>query len=159
MGTVVGITAYLQAKNELSPHLSGVVKLTKTAAKGMLQLDDATQEMLKEMRKIKQSAEQAESGFKREIDQMQREIQDLRRQLGMLDSAKATPSVSIDDQARREIAAIRQEVKALDGTKAEVQIEASQAGGSVDFAAGGIAGGMLTYLGAGYLDQLTSETQ
>ncbi|USG63974.1 hypothetical protein NDK47_17650 [Brevibacillus ruminantium] len=159
MGRVVGLTAYLQAKNELSPQLRSVVKMTKTAAKGMLQLDDATQDMLKEMRKVKQAAERAESGFKREIDQMQREIQDLRRQLGGLDATRATPKITVDDQARREIAAIRQEVKALDGEKARVQIEASQAGGSVDFAAGGVAGGMATYLGAGYLDQLTLETQ
>lgn len=158
MGRVVGLTAYLQAKNELSPQLRSVVKMTKTAAKGMLQLDDATQDMLKEMRKVKQAAERAESGFKREIDQMQREIQDLRRQLRMLDSVRAIPKVSVDDQARREIAAIRQEVKALDGTKAKVQVEASQAGGG-ELAAGGMIGAASVYLGSGFIDSLILETQ
>lgn len=159
MGAVVGITAKLQAKNGMTPELEDVVKATRHAVKEMLGLDDATQDMIKEMRKMKQAAEQSAHGFNREIDKMQREIQDLRRQLGGLDATRATPKITVDDQARREIAAIRQEVKALDGEKARVQIEASQAGGSVDFAAGGVAGGMATYLGAGYLDQLTLETQ
>lgn len=159
MGNVVGITAYLQAKNGLSPEIEDVVKTTRKAAKEMLGLDDATQEMIKEMRKMKQAAEQSARGFNREVDKMQREIQDLRRQLGILDSTRAHPKVSVDDQARREIAAIRQEVKALDGAKAKVQIEAARAGGGTDFAAGGIAGGMAAYVGAGYIDQLTLETQ
>lgn len=159
MGAVVGITAKLQAKNGMTPELEDVVKATRHAVKEMLGLDDATQDMIKEMRKMKQAAEQSAHGFNREIDKMQREIQDLRRQLGGLDATRATPKITVDDQVRREIAAIRQEVKALDGEKARVQIEASQAGGSVDFAAGGVAGGMATYLGAGYLDQLTLETQ
>ncbi|NGQ95007.1 YlbF family regulator [Brevibacillus sp. SYP-B805] len=159
MASVVGITAHLQAKNQISPQLHDVVKMTRNAAKEMLQLDDATQEMIKEMRKIKQAAEQSERGFKREVDQMQREIQDLRRQLGILDSTRAHPKVSVDDQARREIAAIRQEIKALDGAKAKVQVEAAQAGGGGELAAGGVIGGMTAYVGAGYIDQLTMETQ
>jgi hypothetical protein len=158
MASVVGITAYLQAKNQMSPQLHDVVKMTRNAAKEMQQLDDATQEMIKEMRKIKQAAEQNERAFKREFDQMQREIQDLRRQLGVLDSTRAHPKVSVDDQARREIAAIRQEVKALDGAKAQVQIEAARAGGG-DLAAGGVIGGITAYAGAGFIDQLTMETQ
>jgi hypothetical protein len=158
MASVVGITAYLQAKNQMSPQLHDVVKMTRNAAKEMQQLDDATQEMIKEMHKIKQAAEQNERAFKREIDQMQREIQDLRRQLGILDSTRANPKVSVDDQARREIAAIRQEIKALDGAKAKVQIEAAQAGGG-DIAAGGVIGGMAAYAGAGYIEQLSMETQ
>ncbi|TRY24355.1 hypothetical protein FOI68_17025 [Brevibacillus sp. LEMMJ03] len=159
MASVVGITAYLQAKNQMSPQLHDVVKMTRNAAKEMQQLDNATQEMIKEMRKIKQAAEQNERAFKREIDQMQREIQDLRRQLGVLDSTRANPKVSIDDQARREIAAIRQEVKALDGAKAKVQIEAAQAGSGGELAAGGVIGGMAAYAGAGYIEQLSMETQ
>ncbi|MBY0052273.1 hypothetical protein H7K32_11380 [Brevibacillus agri] len=158
MGSVVGITAYLQAKNELVPEFRKVARSTKEAQREMLGLDDATQAMIKEMRKFKQSAEQAESGFKREIDQMQREIQDLRRQLRMLDSVRAIPKVSVDDQARREIAAIRQEVKALDGTKAKVQVEASQAGGG-ELAAGGMIGAASVYLGSGFIDSLILETQ
>ena len=159
MGNVVGITAYLQAKNGLSPELEEVVKTTRKATKEMLGLDDATQEMIKEMRKIKQTAEQAERGFKREADQMQREIQDLKRQLGILDSTRVNPKVTVDDQARREIEAIKQEVKALDGAKAKVQIEAKQAGGGGELAAGGLAGGIAAYTGAGFIDQLSLETQ
>ncbi|GED55444.1 hypothetical protein EDM54_23940 [Brevibacillus borstelensis] len=159
MGSVVGITAYLQAKNELAPELQRAVKLTKTARKEILGLDDATQEMIKEMRKIKQTAEQAERGFKREFDKMQREIQDLRRQLGVLDSTRAKPKISVDDQARRQITAIRQEVKELDGAKAKVQIEAAGAGGGGEFVAGGALGGVAAYAGAGFIDQLTMETQ
>ncbi|MED2007002.1 hypothetical protein P4V39_02565 [Brevibacillus borstelensis] len=159
MGNVVGITAFLQAKNGLSPELNGVVKATRKATKEMLGLDDATQEMIKEMRKIKQTAKQAERGFRREFDKMHREIQDLKRQLGILDSSRAHPKVNIDDKARREIAAIRQEVKALDGSKAKVQIEAANTGGGTDYAASGVAGGIAAYLGAGYIDQLTGETQ
>lgn len=159
MGSVVGISAYLQAKNGLSPELEEVVKTTRKAAKEMLDLDDATQEMIKEMRKIKQAAEQAERGFKREADQMQREIQDLKRQLGILDSTRVNPKVTVDDQARREIEAIKQEVKALDGAKAKVQIEAKQAGGGGELAAGGLAGGIAAYTGAGFIDQLSLETQ
>lgn len=159
MGNVVGITAYLQAKNGLTPELEDVVKTTRKAAKEMLVLDDATQDMIKEMRKIKQVAEQNERGFKREFDQMQQEVKDLRRQLGILDSTRAHPKVSVDDQARREIAAIRQEVKALDGAKAKVQIEAAQAGGGGDLTAGGLLGGVTAYVGVGYLDQLSLETQ
>ncbi|QRG65245.1 YlbF family regulator [Brevibacillus choshinensis] len=157
MGSVVGITAYLQAKNELSPQLTKVAQMTKNAAKEMLQLDDATQEMIKEMRKMKQAAEQSARGFNREIDKMQREIQDLKKQLGGLDTTRAMPKVSIDDQARREIAAVRQEIKALDGTKAKVQVEAAEAGGTL--MAGGVVGGIAAYGGAGLLDQLTLETQ
>ncbi|MED4749953.1 hypothetical protein [Brevibacillus choshinensis] len=158
MGNVVGITAYLQAKNEISPQLGNLVKMTRNAAKEILQLDDATQDMIKEMRKIKQTAEQAEQGFKREMDQMRREVQELKRQLGVLDSTRATPKVNIDDQARREIAAIRQEVKALDGTKAKVQVEATEVGGG-SLMAGGVVGGIAAYSGAGIIDQLTLETQ
>ncbi|MED4581881.1 YlbF family regulator [Brevibacillus choshinensis] len=157
MGSVVGITAYLQAKNELSPHLTKVVQMTKNAAKEMLQLDEATQNMIKEMQKIKRAAEQGEQGFKREMDKMRREVQELKRQLGVLGSTRAKPKVDIDDQASREIAAIRQEVKALDGTKAKVQIEAAGAGGS--FMAGGVVGGIAAYGGGGYIDQLSNETQ
>lgn len=158
MGTVVGITAKIQAKNGMSPELEDVVKVTRKAVKEMLGLDDATQEMIKEMRKMKQSAEQSARGFNREIDKMQREIQDLKRQLGGLDATRATPKVTIDDQARREIAAIRQEIKALDGEKAKVHIETGQTGGG-ELAAGGVVGGAAAYLGAGFIDQLTLETQ
>jgi hypothetical protein len=158
MGTVVGITANLQVKNQMSPQLHDVVKVTRNAVKEMHGLDEATQTMIKEMRRMKQAAEQSSRAFKREIDQAQREIQGLRRQLGTLDSTRANPKVSVDDHARREIAAIRQEIKALDGAKAKVQIEAAQAGG-VDIAAGGVIGGMAAYAGAGYVDQLTMETQ
>lgn len=158
MGTVVGITAKLQAKNGMSPELEDVVKVTRKVVKEMLGLDDATQEMIKEMRKMKQSAEQSARGFNREIDKMQREIQDLKRQLGGLDATRATPTVTIDDQARREIAAIRQEIKALDGEKAKVHIETGQTGGG-EFAAGGLVGGATAYLGTGFIDQLTLETQ
>lgn len=159
LGTVVGITAYLQAKNEITPKLEEVVKTTRKAAKEMIQLDSATQEMIKEMKKIKQAADQAERGFKREVDQMQREIQDLRRQLGILDSSRAHPKVSIDDQARREITAIRQEMKSLDGAKAKVQIEATNNAGGSDGLMAGFAGGLAAYSGAGFIDRLTMETQ
>lgn len=157
MGTVVGITAKLQAKNGMTPHLEDVVKVTRQAVKEMLGLDDATQEMIKEMRKMKQAAEQSARGFNREIDQMQREIQDLKRQLGGLDSTRATPKVTIEDQARREIEAIRQEIQALNAEKAKIQVEAANAGGG--FTAGGMIGAASAYLGAGYIDRLTLETQ
>ncbi|MGK5512216.1 hypothetical protein [Brevibacillus formosus] len=159
MGAVVGLTAYIQAKNELSPELQQVIKASKNAQKEMYQLDEATQAMVKEMRQIRRVAEQNGLGFKREFDKMQREIQETRRQLGILDSSHARPEIHVDDQARREIEAIRQEIKALDGAKAKVQIEAAQAGGGGDFLAGGVLGGVAAYGGAGFIDQLTLETQ
>ncbi|WP_103110787.1 YlbF family regulator [Brevibacillus reuszeri] len=158
MGAVVGITAYLQAKNQMSPEIQRVVKYSKSATKEIHQLDDATQDMIKEMRKIKQAAEQNERGFKREMDKMQQEVQQLKRQLGGLDSIRVSPKVNIDDQARREISAIRQEVKSLDGTKAKVEIEANSGAGG-ELATGGIIGAAAAYTGAGFIDRLTLETQ
>lgn len=159
MGAVVGITAHIQAKNGLSPEIQKIVKSTKSAIDEMYQLDEATQAMIKEMREIRRVAEQNGLGFKREFDKMQREIQETRRQLGLLDSSHARPDIHVDDQARREIEAIRQEIKALDGARAKVQIEAVQAGGGGDFLAGGVLGGVTAYGGAGFIDQLTLETQ
>lgn len=157
MGTVVGITAHLQARNSMTPELAEVVKLTRKTVKEMMGLDDATEQMIKEMRRMKQEAERSAYGFNREIEKMQREIQDLKRQLGGLDSTRAMPKVTIDDQARREIEAIRQEVQALNAEKARIQTEVANTGGS--FAAGGMVGAASAYLGAGYIDRLTMETQ
>lgn len=157
MGTVVGITAHLQARNRITPELEEVVKLTRKTVKEMMGLDDATEQMIKEMRRMKQEAERSAYGFNREIEKMQREIQDLKRQLGGLDSTRAMPKVTIDDQARREIEAIRQEVQALNAEKARIQTEVANTGGS--FAAGGMVGAASAYLGAGYIDRLTMETQ
>lgn len=159
VGTVVGITAKLQAKKGMTPELEDVVKTTRKAAKEMLGLDDATQEMIKEMQKMKQAAAQSARGFNREIDKMQREIQDLKRQLGGLDATRAMPKVNIDDQAKREISAIRQEMKALDGTKAQVQIATERSASGGDIAASGVLGGMAAYGGAGFIDQLSLETR
>lgn len=157
MGTVVGITAHLQARNRLTPELEEVVKLTRKTVKEMMGLDDATEQMIKEMRKMKQAAERSAYGFNREMEKMQREIQDLKRQLGGLDATRAMPKVTIDDHARREIEAIRQEVQALNAEKARIQTEVAKTGGS--FAAGGMVGAASAYLGAGYIDRLTMETQ
>ncbi|MCM3560585.1 hypothetical protein M4D57_18630 [Brevibacillus borstelensis] len=157
MGNVIGITAHLQARNRLTPELAEVVKLTRKTVKEMMGLDDATEQMIKEMRRMKQAAERSAYGFNREIEKMQREIQDLKRQLGVLDSARAMPKVTIDDQARREIEAIRQEMQALNAEKARIQTGVASAGGGL--ATGGMVGAASAYLGAGFVDRLTLETQ
>ncbi|WP_429845296.1 hypothetical protein [Brevibacillus sp. FIR094] len=160
MGAVVGLTAYIQAKNQLSPELQKLIKSSRNAQKEMRQLDEATQEMVKEMqRSIKRAADQSERDFKREFDQMQKEAKQLKRQLGDLDSTRAKPKINVDDQARREVAAVKQEVKALDGKKATVQIEAAAGPGVSELLAGGLLAGVATYGGAGFIDQLTSESQ
>lgn len=160
MGAVVGLTAYIQAKNQLSPELQKLIKSSRNAQKEMRHLDEATQEMVKEMqRSIKRAAEQSERDFKREFDQMQQEAQQLKRQLGELGSTRAKPKINVDDQARREVAAVKQEVKALDGTKATVQIEAATGPGVSELLAGGLLAGVATYGGASFIDQLTSESQ
>lgn len=157
MGTVVGITAQLQARNRITPELAEVVKMTRKTVKEMMGLDDATEQMIKEMRRMKQAAERSAYGFNRELEKMQREIQDLKRQLGGLDSTRAMPKVTIDDQARREIEAIRQEVQALNAEKARIQTEVANAGGGL--ATGGMIGAASAYFGAGYIDSLILETQ
>ncbi|MCM3144375.1 hypothetical protein [Brevibacillus sp. MER 51] len=159
MGAVVGLTAYIQAKNQLSPELQRLIKSSRSAQKEMRHLDEATQEMVKEMqRSIKRAADQSERDFKREFDQMQQEAQQLKRQLGELGSTKANPKINVDDQARREVAAVKQEVKALDGSKATVQIEAAAGPGASEILAGGLLAGLATYGSAGFIDQLTSES-
>lgn len=158
MSNVIGITAHLQAKNNISPHLQEIVKVTRATIKEMLQLDDATQDMIKEMRRIKQVADQNERSFKREMESMQREVDDLRRKLGGLNSVKAHPRVNIDDQARREISAIRQEIKSLDGTKATVKVAAAD-GEASSFFAGGVAGGIAAQASDGLLDSLVQASQ
>lgn len=160
MGAVVGLTAYIQAKNQLSPELQKLIKSSKNAQKEMRQLDESTQEMVKEMqRSIKRAADQSARDFKREFDQMQQEAQQLKRQLGELGSTRANPKINVDDQARREVAAVKQEVKALDGTKATVQIDVAAGPGVSELLAGGLLAGVATYGGAGFIDQLTSESQ
>ncbi len=158
MATVVGISAYLQAKNSISPELKDIIQMSKNSTKELLQMDKATEELVKEMKRMKQAAEQNERSFKREMDKMQRETEDMRRQLMSLGSVQAQPKVSIDDQARREISSLRQELKSLDGTKATVEVGANDSTSGA-FIAGGMAGGIGVYSGQGLIDQIILATQ
>ncbi|MED0735674.1 hypothetical protein [Aneurinibacillus thermoaerophilus] len=161
MGAVVGITTYLQAKNKLSPELQEVIKSAKRGKRELDQLDDATRELVKEMRQIKQAAEQNERAFRSEMEKMKREISELRSKLRALDSIKAKPQVQVDDQARRQIAAIESDLKSLDGQKAKatVVVDTPQNSRGAVMLAGGIAGGAALMGGGGLLDQIITVSQ